>query len=282
MALRTATDLRAVLELSTELLQVRVYPQIPALLLPQLARVVGGDAATLSHLDLRTRREVALIWPPSRADRHVLTRYPAVADTHPLRAPLRAALRAAAPVCTALRISDVVSARQWRNTPIYQHVLRETSDQLCLPLRTRGSVVHVVALGRATGSFTDRQRALLEGGAAHLRAALARARASDASAIQLAPWLERVSTSAAPGVAAPAPDSAPDRAPMPLSPREREVLALVADGLTDAQIARRLKVAPATVSKRLHRLYQRLGVTNRAAAAQRWSFHTAGLYRADQ
>ncbi|HEU5267547.1 MAG TPA: helix-turn-helix transcriptional regulator [Jatrophihabitans sp.] len=271
MALRTAADLRSVLELTTELLHVRGYPHISALLLPRLARVVGGDAATLSHLDLRTRREVALMWPPSRADRQTLAPYPAVADTHPLRAPLRAALRDAAPLRTALRISDFRSARQWRNTPLYQHVLRETSDQLCLPLLARGSVVHVVALSRVRGSFTDRQRSLLESAAPHLRAALARARAGEASALQLAPWLGQVSTSAAPGLA----DPAVDRASMPLSAREREVLELVADGLTDAQIARRLTVAPATVSKRLHRLYQRLGVTNRAAAAQRWTVHTA-------
>lgn len=51
-----------------------------------------------------------------------------------------------------------------------------------------------------------------------------------------------------------------------LTSREREVLTLVAQGLGDAQIARRLGVAPATMSKHLHRIYRRHGVANRAAA----------------
>jgi DNA-binding CsgD family transcriptional regulator len=53
-----------------------------------------------------------------------------------------------------------------------------------------------------------------------------------------------------------------------LSQRERQVLTLVADGLTDAQVARRLGIRPATVSRHLHRVYTRYGVANRAAAVR--------------
>jgi DNA-binding CsgD family transcriptional regulator len=52
-----------------------------------------------------------------------------------------------------------------------------------------------------------------------------------------------------------------------LTPRQREVLAAVAAGLTDAEIAERLGVARATVSKHLEAIYERLGVHNRTAAA---------------
>ncbi len=55
-----------------------------------------------------------------------------------------------------------------------------------------------------------------------------------------------------------------------LSSREREVLDLVATGLTDAAIAHRLGCRPRTVDKHLEHAYRALGVGNRAAAVARW------------
>lgn len=52
-----------------------------------------------------------------------------------------------------------------------------------------------------------------------------------------------------------------------LTPRQREVLAGVAAGLTDAEIADRLGVARATVGKHLEAIYERLDVHNRTSAA---------------
>lgn len=52
-----------------------------------------------------------------------------------------------------------------------------------------------------------------------------------------------------------------------LTPRQREVLAGVAAGLTDAEIAESLGVARATVGKHLEAIYERLGVHNRTSAA---------------
>lgn len=51
-----------------------------------------------------------------------------------------------------------------------------------------------------------------------------------------------------------------------LSPRQWEVLRLVAEGATNAEIARRLFVAESTVRKHLENIYERLGVTTRTAA----------------
>ena len=54
-----------------------------------------------------------------------------------------------------------------------------------------------------------------------------------------------------------------------LSPREVEVLRLVAEGLTDGQVAQRLHISVRTVGKHLHSVYKKLGVPSRAAAARR-------------
>ena len=56
----------------------------------------------------------------------------------------------------------------------------------------------------------------------------------------------------------------------PLSAREAEMLELVAEGLTNRQIARQFWVTEQTVTFHLSRIYKKLGVTNRTAAAMRW------------
>jgi pimeloyl-ACP methyl ester carboxylesterase/DNA-binding CsgD family transcriptional regulator len=53
----------------------------------------------------------------------------------------------------------------------------------------------------------------------------------------------------------------------PLSTREREVLRLVADGCSDAEIARRLIVSPHTVHRHVANIRTKLGQPSRAAAA---------------
>jgi DNA-binding NarL/FixJ family response regulator len=53
----------------------------------------------------------------------------------------------------------------------------------------------------------------------------------------------------------------------PLSEREREVLALVASGLSNKQIARRLGIVEATVKTHLTNIFTRIGATDRTQAA---------------
>jgi DNA-binding NarL/FixJ family response regulator len=52
-----------------------------------------------------------------------------------------------------------------------------------------------------------------------------------------------------------------------LTGREREVLALVAEGLTNPEIAARLGLAPRTVATQIASASAKLGATNRAQAA---------------
>ena len=52
-----------------------------------------------------------------------------------------------------------------------------------------------------------------------------------------------------------------------LTPRERQITALVSAGLSNKQIASRLELAVGTVKIHLHHIYQKTGVANRTALA---------------
>jgi NarL family two-component system response regulator LiaR len=52
-----------------------------------------------------------------------------------------------------------------------------------------------------------------------------------------------------------------------LSPREREVLALIAQGLNNEEIAERLVISPSTAKNHVSACIQKLGASNRAEAA---------------
>lgn len=61
-------------------------------------------------------------------------------------------------------------------------------------------------------------------------------------------------------------DTVPNEPAPHLSPRERQVLQLVADGFENKQIATELQVAEATVKTYLRGIFDRLGVSSRAEA----------------
>jgi DNA-binding NarL/FixJ family response regulator len=54
-----------------------------------------------------------------------------------------------------------------------------------------------------------------------------------------------------------------------LTPRQRELLQLVAEGHTNAEVANHLFVSVSTIRKHLENIYERLEVTNRTAAVAR-------------
>jgi DNA-binding NarL/FixJ family response regulator len=63
------------------------------------------------------------------------------------------------------------------------------------------------------------------------------------------------------------PAERPLSGPSALSEREREVWSRLAAGLSNAAIARELGVSPSTVKFHTQNLFQKLGVSNRTAAA---------------
>jgi predicted ATPase/DNA-binding CsgD family transcriptional regulator len=99
----------------------------------------------------------------------------------------------------------------------------------------------------------DWEKSLAEGGAMGLDQAAAYALSKERSSKHLSPTESPVSST--PG-------------PAELSPREVEVLGLVAEGLTNAQVAQRLFLSPRTVQRHLNSIYHKLGVSSRAVATR--------------
>ncbi|GAA1011576.1 hypothetical protein Aple_012210 [Acrocarpospora pleiomorpha] len=258
------------LEFTTSTLRVRTFTQVQPLL-SGLARLVGSDAATVTQLNLRSRHEIAVLWPPRRPVLDVLPAYAALGHTHPLRAPLLRLAESPPARALPVRISDVLTPRAWKATPLYLEAMTGTSDQLCLPMSFSGATVRAVTLSRFSGAFTVRQRDVLAACAEHLSFAFCRSRPNGQFGLQLAPHPARIPLAVA-GPPVRTDETEPGELDETLlSPRERQVLHLMAAALTDAQIARRLGLRPATVSKHLHRVYTRLGLRNRVDAARMWT-----------
>ena len=77
--------------------------------------------------------------------------------------------------------------------------------------------------------------------------------------------------------------STADAAGLPgLTPREREVALALADGLSRAQVADRLRVSVHTVSTLARRAYKKLGVTSQAELTARLTGHDREVPGDDQ
>jgi DNA-binding NarL/FixJ family response regulator len=68
----------------------------------------------------------------------------------------------------------------------------------------------------------------------------------------------------------------PSKANLPLSPREKEVLSGLADGLLYKEISQKLGVSYATVHKHQHNIFRKLRVSNRSEAIRIWLMNRNG------
>jgi DNA-binding CsgD family transcriptional regulator len=148
---------------------------------------------------------------------------------------------------SVIKTSDFYSARQWHSTAMYTDHDRllglEHCLMLCLPEaqpRTTGPGRHVrLYVSRGPGpDFSERDRAVLTLLRPHLHQAYL--------------------------------DAERRRHPVPrLTPRQTDLLHLVAAGQTNIQIARRLGISEGTVRTHLENIYERLHVSSRTAAVTR-------------
>jgi DNA-binding CsgD family transcriptional regulator len=148
---------------------------------------------------------------------------------------------------SVVKPSDFYSAQQWHSSGMYTDCTRpqgwEHYLMLCLPEpppRTAGPERHLrLYLSRGPGpDFSERDRALL---------------------VLLRPHLHQAYL-----------DAEQRRHPVPrLTPRQNDLLRLLAAGHTNTQVARRLGISEGTVRTHLENIYERLGVSSRTAAVTR-------------
>jgi DNA-binding CsgD family transcriptional regulator len=181
-------------------------------------------------------------------DQKVSLRLVAVIDDYPVVASYLG--EASAGDWTPRRLSDLVTQQELRKTRAYVELLHPVGadHQLTIPTaRPTFDSGRCWAINRSGRDFTDRELEL----AFRLQPVLA--------------ILDRVVVAAVP------PDTSGDEAAerLSLTPREREILQRVADGLTAEEIAFLLRISPRTVRKHLEHTYAKLGQHDRLRAVQR-------------
>jgi DNA-binding CsgD family transcriptional regulator len=138
------------------------------------------------------------------------------------------------PAAGAHKLTDFGSLREYRRCELYQYCDRPLGVEFILQLYLDpGASDARLEFDRADADFGERDRGALDLLLPHLRQFL-RARPS----------------------------------PVGLTPREREVIALVADGSTNGEVAHALRISPETVRKHLENAYEKLGVHTRTAAVK--------------
>ncbi len=213
--------------------------------LDTLPELVPSDLTTLSLCDLRrgTRNVFARKGETvSDADRRVFDRH---FHEHPL-----VRFHGSHPRGPTQRISDCPVGGAFRKSAMYADYYSRIGIQhvMALPLRIDESNVVSIVFNRSTSDFRNTERAVLEA-VRPVLAALYRGsikREEERGTVR-AGQLEC----------------------LPLTIAEREVLALVAAGKTNAEVAELLGNSPRTVQKHLERIFAKLGVETRTAAAVR-------------
>jgi DNA-binding CsgD family transcriptional regulator len=146
-----------------------------------------------------------------------------------------------------IKISDFYSTRQWHANGMYSEIYRpeglEHELQLCLPdpagwTAGSGRTVRLFFFRQSGPDFSERDRAVLT---------------------LLRPHLDQAYLNAARHLH-----------PVPrLTPRQNDLLRMVASGHTNTQIARRLGISEGTVRTHLENIYTKLHVSSRTAAVAR-------------
>jgi DNA-binding CsgD family transcriptional regulator len=229
-----------------------------AIALPGLAMLVDCDVLTYNEIGPGGSHIRYADYPAGALDPATQPAFEAHVHEHPLVNHYRAT-GSGEPVM----ISDFLSRQRFHRLGLYAEFFRgiPVEHQLAVNLPGPGQEIIGIALSRSHRDFGDQDRALLTVLRASLTAALMRARRRQQAGQALA-------TIAGSGLA-------------DLTEREIQILSLVADGRTNASIARSLGVSPRTIAKHLEHLYHKLGVSSRAAAVTRMTMPPGQPLNAD-
>lgn len=231
----TEADLRAALDVADGARRVEANEDSIQELLALVARLVPADRRYWNRTQTASSTapiaEVGVPGPedqPFRPTADVVTEWMRRRPEHPIMSGLHGPVVA---------VSDVVAAREFHETWLYHECFRPggLEHEIGVHLSHPAGQVHVVFLSRGPGrDFDERDHLVLRLLRPHLDAAFRRI-----------------------GFSAPR-----------LTPREAEVLRLVRDGMTNQQIARRMRVRPTTVAKHLEHVYVRTGARSRVQALE--------------
>jgi DNA-binding CsgD family transcriptional regulator len=208
---------------------------LPPSVLAELRRLVHADAVYFLRLDVE-RRELPLHQKcgPDVDDADAPM---AVFWSNYWASPFCSYPDRTGDLATVMKMSDFGTVTALRRTQMWSEYLRPFGIYremlMCLPSPRRRTLRLLLIRGPGP-DFSERDRGLLTLLRPHLDGRFRR-------------WQGR-------------------RQPMPLTPRQRELMTLVAAGRTNGQIARQLHISEGTVRTHLENIFERLQVTNRAAA----------------
>jgi len=248
-------DLEALLNFLGDVAEIEFDEPYPVEFVARLQELVPCDALTYQELDLHAKRSYAMVGsraPDGEADDDddddddlYWTLGPCPISDY----------RARTGDLCAVTMSDVIGRRRYHELPIFREYFRPAGIDhmidLGLPAALRRHRSFILFRGTEEGDFSERDRAVLE----ILRPHLYRLEAHAALRRRLSEALRTRE------------GDSEFSAYAELTPREREIVELVAEGKTNAQIAAQLWVAPSTVKKHLEHVYEKLGVGRRTAAA---------------
>ena len=233
-----------VTELSYQLLDLAAEDEFIYAASSMLAVLIPSQGVAWSHLDLATGTAQLRGTPTELQTEPVRDLLAAHAGDHPI---IQSYLRTDVAVGAPRRLSDVASRRDLLRTGSYVEVMRplQIHHQLSIMITRQGALTGSGwAVSRDRHDFTDDELAIC-GPVQQVLSMMTRRPVSHV----------------------PPPKEVVERTG--LTPREQQVLCLVAEGHTAQRIGRVLRIAPATVRKHLERVYAKLGAHDRLLAVER-------------
>jgi DNA-binding CsgD family transcriptional regulator len=245
---------------------------VPSHVVGVLSRIIPAGVTSYATISRRERKLVytglasCRRWEQLDAfvrhmDEHPVLSYlhPVLLRPHRFRDEIERALRRRLPSLrqaqhyAAARISDALPHHRYRSLGIYEDFFRrnDADYQLLISFLPTGTGYSLLSFNRDRRDFTEEERLILNLLAPHIAQASRNAAACEKARLAF-DVLER---------------SKPSLESYGLTGREAAVLYWVAQGKTNAEAAAVLRLAPGTVKVHLEKVYRKLGVENRTAAA---------------